>query len=198
MSDEKKSKRDTTKKIQWFITYPQCTDCKKNDFHLYFPPSTYVKTCQEEHEDGGQHLHMFIKLKKGLTKKQMSTWVQNKFPDAFKRIDYKPVRNLSATLDYIKKEDPVPFEMGQLTDKKYPKGWDANKYKRVEKLAIEGLKSSGLCLPLYHTWDIREGHPNTCKECINYKRCYCKDVSGTCDNCINWALACEEYEQSRQ
>lgn len=94
---------------QWFITFPQCGDIKREQFADMFPPHEEVRVCMEEHDDGNPHLHMFIKLIKGLTKSKLLKWIKEKFPNDFKRINIQPVKNVQQVNDYINKEDPVPF-----------------------------------------------------------------------------------------
>lgn len=96
---------------QWAITYPQSGDTDRISFINMFPPC-YAYCCgQEEHKDGGKHLHAYLKLKKGISKAKMRHWIEQRFPSASCRIDYKPVKNVSCWIDYIKKEDPGVIEV---------------------------------------------------------------------------------------
>ncbi len=70
---------------QWAITFPQYQQNQdlntlegesaaeildKTNFYKIFPPSNYAICCEETHEDGGLHLHMGLKLLKGISKKK--------------------------------------------------------------------------------------------------------------------------------
>lgn len=96
---------------QWAITYPQSGDQKRQDFVDSFPPYHAFCVGKEEHKEGGYHLHLYIKLKKGLSKAKMRYWIERRWPDADKRMDYKPVKNVGCWVDYIKKEDPDFIEL---------------------------------------------------------------------------------------
>lgn len=94
---------------QWSITFPQCADMERKAFADMFPPHESVIVSREEHADGGYHLHMGIKLKKGLKKKTLLTWIEKKFPNDFKRIDIQPTRSIHCWSEYIGKEDPEMY-----------------------------------------------------------------------------------------
>ncbi len=93
------------------ITFPQ-TDCERKVFVDSFPPYDEVICTREEHKDGGFHLHLGIKLKKGLCKtgpNGMLNWISKKWPDDYKRIDVQGTRSIKQWTDYIAKEDPEAF-----------------------------------------------------------------------------------------
>ena len=110
--------RDSTKKVQWFITYPKFEVKEKKELLDSLPPLDYAFVVEETHEDGTPHYHASIKLKKGLTKQQMLKWMQGKYPDDYKRIDWKPTRALDKAETYLKKEDPSPLVLGSIERKK--------------------------------------------------------------------------------
>lgn len=93
----------------WSITFPQCEDWKRKDFAEMFPPYDEVLVCQEEHLDGGFHLHMGVKFTKGITKKALLNWIKKKFPDDYMRIDIEATRSVTCWEKYLKKEDPEAY-----------------------------------------------------------------------------------------
>lgn len=103
---------------QWSITFPQSKDMKREDFVKKFPPHVSCICSQEEHEDGGLHLHLGIKLLKGLSKPGMLKWIKAKFPDDFKRIDVQPTRSIKCWADYLAKEDPFPYIVEEKREKR--------------------------------------------------------------------------------
>lgn len=94
---------------QWSITFPQSGEHGRKEFADKFPPYEEVIVSREEHKDGGYHLHMGIKLKKGVTKKIMLSWIKKKFPDDYKRIDVQATRSIKCWSEYISKEDPDAY-----------------------------------------------------------------------------------------
>ncbi len=110
--------------MTWSITFPQSGSVSKEDFLKSFPPRIYAGICVEEHEDGKPHLHLGIKLIKGITKHKLLEWIENKFPDDYKRINIQATRSLVNWIDYIKKEDPDFIEVGTLVRQK--KKWCAS------------------------------------------------------------------------
>jgi len=103
---------------QWFVTFPQVNGViEKEEFHKMFPPSDYSLTAKEEHENGGYHFHMILKLVKGITKSNMIKWIKAKFPEDYKRIDVQTIRNLDDAITYCNKEDPQPITTGSLEKK---------------------------------------------------------------------------------
>jgi hypothetical protein len=104
--------------VQWEVTYPQSGDEDKLRFHERFPPSVYSICAKENHEVKGVHLHMGIKLKKGLSKKKMLDWLETMFPDDFQRIHVSPIKKWENWIDYCKKEDANCHIRGDLDKKK--------------------------------------------------------------------------------
>lgn len=100
---------------QWEVTFPQIGQISKQEFADAFPPSDYTIVALEEHEDGGHHLHMGLKLKKGLTHSKMIKWLESKFPEDWKRIHVSPIKKMDLWIDYCKKEDPSVLIIGTLT-----------------------------------------------------------------------------------
>ncbi len=93
----------------WSITFPQ-TDVERKAFADTFPPYEEAICCREEHDDGGFHLHLGIRLTKGITKTRLLKWIMKKYPDDYKRIDVQPTRSIRQWIDYISKEDPDIYE----------------------------------------------------------------------------------------
>lgn len=100
---------------QWAITFSQVRDVTdKLKFAEEFPPAVYSICCEEEHADGGLHLHMGVKLKKGISKANLLKWIKARFPDDYKRIKIQVVRNWDDWMDYLKKEDPDTIIKGSI------------------------------------------------------------------------------------
>lgn len=91
---------------QWSITFPQCGEVSKEDFIQSFPPAVAYTCAREPHADGGWHLHLGIKLKKGLNKSALLKWIATRWPDDYMRIDVQATRNIKDWNDYLQKEDP--------------------------------------------------------------------------------------------
>lgn len=111
------------KLLRWFITFPKC-EISKTDFSRVILKShqcVYLKACQEAHKDGTPHLHIFLILANALTRSQFLKFFKLKFPDDYKRIDLKPVRNIRATDRYCDKEDPEPFVVGTIPKPRKPR-----------------------------------------------------------------------------
>lgn len=124
-------KINRNKLIQWAVTFPQYKRCAattsegrdtyaeiltKKTFANFFPPNHYVCCCEETHEDGGLHLHMGIKLKKGLSKTGLMNYMKVKFPNDHERIKYKVITRWPGWIDYCKKEDPSVHIDGSLSN----------------------------------------------------------------------------------
>lgn len=97
----------------WAITFPQSGDVERKDFTETFPPFHACLCARELHQDGGNHLHLGIKLKKGVTKKTLLNWIAKKWPNDYMRIDVQATRSIQQWGDYLKKEDPDTFEIGE-------------------------------------------------------------------------------------
>lgn len=95
---------------QWFITFPQSGSVGKRDFKI--PDFLWAAIAQETHEDGQPHLHALVSLSTKMTHTEMKRFYDDVYPDACKRLDYKPVRNLGASATYIIKEDKEPLLLG--------------------------------------------------------------------------------------
>lgn len=98
---------------QYFNTFPQSGEVDKEDFfrlHQKLGEIEYAKVALESHEDGQPHIHLLVIFKKGITKTKMLKFYKEEFPDDYKRIDVSAIRNISATLQYLEKEDTDFFE----------------------------------------------------------------------------------------
>ncbi len=131
------SKRNTNKARNWAITFPQTT-CERKEFVNSFPPYEEVICAKEAHEDGGYHLHMGIKLKKGITKRKMLDWIEAKHPDDFKRIDVQGTRSITQWTDYICKEDPGAYKDVNASVREARDAKMMEKVKELSKRAREG------------------------------------------------------------
>lgn len=98
---------------QWSVTFPKSGEVSRQKFAESMPPYEEVTVSLEAHEDGSPHLHMAIKLKKGLSKSNMLKWIAVKWPNDFKRIDIEPTRSVKQWSDYIQKEDPEAYCVGK-------------------------------------------------------------------------------------
>lgn len=108
---------------QWFITYPRHGGTHtRESFSQSFPPARYIYCCEEEHDDeDGLHFHLIIDFKHPIKFKELKHYVEVKFPDSHKRIQYRPVRSLEHSQDYTAKVDPSPYVEGTLEKPKKPK-----------------------------------------------------------------------------
>lgn len=125
-----KKKRNGHPCIKWFITFPQSGDLKKEDLHL--PPTTFKFICKEKHEDGKPHLHASIVLMYKKSKPKFIEWFQESYPNDWKRIKVDPTKELVNTINYCSKEDPFPFQEGEI-----PKG----KGGRPKKVNVKAARS---------------------------------------------------------
>lgn len=104
---------------QWEITFPQ-TDFEREQFIDLFPPHEYAICAQEEHSNGGLHLHLGLKLLKGLSHSKLIKYLSEKLPDDWKRIHVSPIKNWENWNDYCKKEDPHVLVKGSLAKRVSP------------------------------------------------------------------------------
>lgn len=95
---------------QWSITFPQCGNLERKDFADTFPPRDACICAREEHEDGGFHLHLGLRLKKGITKQKLLAWIQHRWPNDYMRIDVQATRSIKQWNDYLGKEDPQVYQ----------------------------------------------------------------------------------------
>lgn len=100
---------------RYFITYPQICgppDAAKRNFstNLLELNLKYYIICQETHLDGNPHFHAVIWLQKPISKSRLLKFFKEKYPSNYKRIDVQSVRNLKASIEYCRKEDPNPIE----------------------------------------------------------------------------------------
>lgn len=103
---------------QWAITFPQSGDVARKEFADSFPPAVEVVCAQEKHADGGNHLHLGIKLKKGISKSKLLNWIEVKWPNDYLRINIQPTRDTTNWGDYCMKEDPDCYTVKVLKSKK--------------------------------------------------------------------------------
>lgn len=105
---------------QWEVTFPQCGDVTKQEFIDSFPPADYIICATEEHENGGLHHHLGIKLKKGISHSKLVKYLEAKWPEDWKRIHISAIKQWENFNDYCKKEDPNPIIIGGI-EKHKPK-----------------------------------------------------------------------------
>lgn len=114
----KSKKRNPNKIAQWFITFPQSGDLKREEFAKSLPPSDFIKVVQETHKDGGFHLHAICILKTPLSKPNLMKTLAKKYPGDSKKIDYESVRSISHSAVYLDKEDTTPYIEGVMPRRK--------------------------------------------------------------------------------
>lgn len=128
---------------QVFVTFPRSGEVTREQLGeavMQLNPQ-YYKCVRETHEDGDPHLHMLLQLKQPKTKAFILKVFKEKYPDNNKSIDVKPVRSLSKTMEYIKKEDTNPLEYGEFIQPRNPQRNRLNKfahelgYTNIEALA---------------------------------------------------------------
>lgn len=149
---------------QWFITFPQCNGKESREsFSGKFPPSDYSITAEEAHEEGGTHLHMGIRLIKGLSQAKLHKWIEAKWPEDYKRIHFKPVKGWENTIAYCNKEDPYTRTRGDFVVKKHMTLEEAlrnDEEKRASRKALEKHKYYMTLMRL----DLKSGY------CPSYQR----------------------------
>lgn len=127
------AKRNGNPIKQWFITFPKSGDMARKEFVEMFPPSTWAGCCKEDHEDGTPHLHLLVRFIKGISKPKLKKWIEAKFPNDCKRIDYDPTKDWANTENYIQKEDPDAY---------YVKTEQKRKKRYTEAEAISDVQNS--------------------------------------------------------
>lgn len=97
---------------QWFFTFPQSGAVTKDEFFSVLSSISNVQkhaVCSETHEDGSPHLHALMCYDPPVTFTEIQMAMNKAYPDASKRLDYKPVRSWKNALKYVHKEDPNPL-----------------------------------------------------------------------------------------
>lgn len=110
-----KTKSNRNAVQRFFITIPKSEE-RPRDFILNnSPPLTYYLCALEQHEDGSPHLHALIILKNKLTKAKLLKYLQTRMPECSKRLDVQVCVSAKHVIDYIKKEDASPEEVGTVS-----------------------------------------------------------------------------------
>lgn len=89
---------------QWFITFPQSDKNTKINFLYSLFDKDNIENgiaVEEKHADGNPHLHLAIKLKKGISKSKLLEIITREYPNDFKRIKIEAIRNLSKSYAYL-------------------------------------------------------------------------------------------------
>lgn len=126
---------------QFFITFPKSNVDKVTfrDTILRFGPD-YYKVVEEKHKDGTPHLHCVLRTKNSYTKKFILTYLKEKFPDDYKRIDVEPVRSIKHALNYLSKEDTSPLVSGEYEERRNPKkSWQTTFARELGYKSVEDL-----------------------------------------------------------
>lgn len=86
---------------QWFLTYPQCEATKEQLLEHVKTVDTVVHylIASELHEDGGKHLHAYLKFEKGILKTKFKIF---DFLDYHG--NYQPCRSCKNVIKYCKKD----------------------------------------------------------------------------------------------
>lgn len=97
---------------KFFITFPKSGELSKHEFYKHCEELNlaYYLIAKESHEDGTPHLHALLWFKSKKTKARLLKFFKDKFPNDNKRIHVQSVRNLEATIAYLRKEDATPLE----------------------------------------------------------------------------------------
>lgn len=104
MSQHFGSKTNRHPKKQWFITYPKWEGTRESIIEAYSGYDYYI-VCKETHADGTPHYHICIKFVKPIKQNHIIDMVKRTYPNDWKRVHIKPVRNIKATIEYCQKED---------------------------------------------------------------------------------------------
>lgn len=87
--------------LGWLLTYPQNLTPKEVLMEKLIALGIMEAiVCEEKHEDGSPHLHAYVKLNEGVTKKQSV----HTFNLIGKSGDYQPARSWKACQEYVKKD----------------------------------------------------------------------------------------------
>lgn len=146
----------------WSITFPRSGDVGREEFAGMFPPADEVICSREEHKDGGYHLHLAIRLKKGITKVKLLRWISVKFPEDYKRIDVQATRSMRCWEDYITKEDSEAYRFIDESVK--------SKIRKKIEEKIEALRpkeDSSCCSRLFGKCESENFKSNMCKGCVS-------------------------------
>lgn len=110
----------------FFITFPKSGEVSKQDFYEFLAKQRIIDgilIAQEEHEDGTPHLHAVVKYSQGITKTALLLRCKQQYPNEYKRIDLKGVKNMRASVNYLRTPekdkivDTNPLEIGDLFPK---------------------------------------------------------------------------------
>lgn len=152
----------------WSLTFPQ-TEVGREEFAKSFPPYEEVICSREEHKEGGYHLHLGIKLLKGITKVNMLKWIRVKYPGDYKRIDVQATRSIRCWTDYISKEDVNRFQERN----------ESSRLKMLSKWKIETPNMGEVCTHL----DCVESAERTEEIMLDMK---CSGCDFGCIFCCEW------------
>lgn len=104
---------------KFFLTYPQVNDCPdlksfETTFVNEFPGISSYRICEEKHEDGGKHYHVFVVFENTIRSKNKRYFDLNGHHP-----NITIPRNKNAVLQYIKKEgNYVEHNLESFIDKK--------------------------------------------------------------------------------
>lgn len=112
----------TDRKLQQvLLTFPRWPSTPLTTFNLMLPPSSYMKICEEKHDDTVEgksdlHYHVVYRPEHPITKKKLLIYLMGKYPDDWKRIDIEGIKCWSKAVSYLSKESLTTLEFGE--DKK--------------------------------------------------------------------------------
>lgn len=114
----KRDQRGRTSASLWFLTYPQ----NETDPAVAMDRLKQIKygvlwaiVSREIHQDGNHHLHIVVQFSKRIFVRDLNPIFD---PIANKHGNYTVVRNLQASIRYVKKEDFQPITFGKVPEKK--------------------------------------------------------------------------------
>lgn len=123
---------------QWFLTYPQCAASAEELLaHLdTLDKVIHYVIATEQHKDGNQHLHAYVKYVDGVYKKQ----APSKFDFAKYHGNYQPVRSAKSVVKYCTKENNYlsNFDISTYTSKKGKLSVDIIKSKSAAAALTDG------------------------------------------------------------